>query len=104
MRRERRGRRRLDVRPLTPADVDQRVAADQQAQDEAIGRVIGELRAEFEHEISELREQVAALTTKLSFVEVLLHGSSGGRLKFFNVRGQFREGERYDRTDVVTRG
>jgi len=74
---ERRRRPKLDVRPMTPAEVDQRVAADQQVQDEAIGRVIGELRAEFEREISELREQVAELSKELSFTKGLLHGSSG---------------------------
>src|SRR5262249_44798695 len=78
-----------------------RVAADQQVQDEAIGQIVGELR----DEIEQLREQVAELSKELAFAKGLLTGSSSGsRLKFFTVRGQFREGERYDRTDVVTRG
>jgi len=51
-----------------------------------------------------LREQVAELSKELSFTKGLLSGSGAGRLKFFTVRGQFRDGERYDRTDVVTRG
>jgi hypothetical protein len=47
---------------------------------------------------------VAEPSKELAFAKGLLHGSSGAKLKFFTVRGQFREGERYDRTDVVTRG
>jgi hypothetical protein len=98
--RRRERRPKLDVVPLTMADV----AADQENQNAAIGRAIANARRELEGEIATLREQVTELTTKLAYVEGLLQGSSGAKLKFFTVRGAWRKGERYDRTDVVTRG
>jgi hypothetical protein len=97
--RRRERRPKLDVRPLTMADV----AADQENQNAAIGRAIANARRELAGEIAELREQVDELSKELAFTKGLLQGSSGAKLKFFTVRGQFRKGERYDRTDVVER-
>src|SRR5215831_2992598 len=91
---------KLDVHPLTMADV----AADQENQNVAVGRAIANTRRELAGEIAELREQVDELSKELAFTKGLLQGSSGAKLKFFTVRGQFQKGERYDRTDVVTRG
>src|SRR5262249_14895444 len=74
------------------------VGVSQQAQNKAIGQIVGETQAELER----LREQVATLSGDLAFVKGLLHGS-GGAKHFFSVRGAWRAGERYSRLDVVER-
>jgi hypothetical protein len=105
--RRRERRPKLDVRPLTMADV----AADQENQNAAIGRAIANARRELAGEIAELREQVDELSKELAFTKGLLQGSSGaGKLKFFyrarpvQQRRALRQNRRGDARRHLVRG